>query len=112
MDSAAATTTQPASVISTTDIYKRWCKKTCCACWRRKILLLFFWQALFACHNSSIWVAEVVFNFGSAFMIISPFIGWLADVKLEIYKVIVFASFVSFLSNIVHFLGLILAVII
>ena len=111
MDSAVATstTTQPLGVSTG----KRWCgRKPLCACWCHKILLLFFWQALFACRVNSVWVAEVIIDFGSAFMIISPFIGWLADVKLEIYKVIVFASFVSFLSNIVHFLGLILAVII
>ena len=49
----------------------------------------------------------MIFDFGSAFMIISPFIGWLADVKLGRYKIIVFASLVSFISRIVHFLGLI-----
>ena len=48
-----------------------------------------------------------MFNFGLALMIISPFIGWLADVKLGRYKVIVFASLVVFLSSIVYFLGFI-----
>ena len=40
-------------------------------------------------------------------MIISPFIGWLADVKLGRYKVIVLASLVSFISSIAYFLGFI-----
>ena len=95
-------TTRPSGVYTG----KRWCgRKPLCAFWHRKILLLFFWQALFACHNSSVWVEVAIGNFGSAFMIISPFIGWLADVKLGRYKVIIFASLVAFLSSIVYFLG-------
>ena len=98
-------TTTQSSGVSTG---KRWCgKKPLCSCWRRKILLLFFWQTLFACHDSSVKVVEVIFDFGSALMIISPFIGWLADVKLGRYKIIVFTSLVSFISRMVHFLGLI-----
>ena len=105
MDSAVPTSNQPSGVSTG----KRWCgRKPVCACWCRKILLLFFWQALFACHdNSSVLVTDVMFDFGLSLMIISPFIGWLADVKLGRYKVIVFASLVAFLSSIVYFLGFI-----
>ena len=106
MNSAVPTTTAQPSGISTG---KRWCgRKPVCACWCRKILLLFFWQALFACHDySSVLVTDVMFDFGLSLMIISPFIGWLSDVKLGRYKVIVFTSLVAFLSSIVYFLGVI-----
>ena len=92
------TSTQPSDVSTG----KRWCgRNPLCACWHRKILLLFFWQALFVGHSySSVWVTGVMVEFGSAFMIISPFFGWLADVKLGRYKVIVFASLVSFICKI------------
>ena len=51
MDSALDTSTQPSGVTSTTS--KRWCgRKPLHACWRREILLLFFWQVLFTyCHD-------------------------------------------------------------
>ena len=66
-------------------------------------MLLFFWQALFVCHIHLIWEEAAIFNFELTFMMISPFIGWLADVKLGRYRVIVFASLVSFISSIVYF---------
>ena len=44
----------------------------------------------------------VILDLKLASMIISPFFGWLADVKLGRYKVIVFASLVSFICAILE----------
>ena len=97
-----ATSTQQSGVSTG----KRWCwRKPLCACWHRKILLLFFWQALFSCNfyyfgSGVISKVNMIFDLKFASMIISPFFGWLADVKLGRYKVIVFASLVSFICKI------------
>ena len=88
---------------------------TCC---RKEILLLLIWQMLFTFYHYLVIFDElfVPTDFSSVGVIIipnigyalSPIVGWLADVKLGRYKVIIYASMGSFISSILYSVGLII----
>ena len=101
-------------------LQKPWFRKSCC---RGDVLILLTWQVLFV-------IAHHLFSFGKAvsvlstndsgfhllhflallanfgFAILAPFVGWLADVKLGRYKVVLFGTLISLSSNIIFFSGL------
>ena len=80
-----ATSTQQSGVSTG----KIWCwRKPLCACWHRKILLLFFWEALFSssvyCFGPRVASMKIVIlDLKLASMIISPFFGWLQCSRCE-----------------------------
>ena len=51
-------------------------------------------------------MAHIINASGSAFLFFGPFFGWLADVKLGIYKVIVYGTLALFVANILASVGL------
>ena len=82
--------------------------KTCC---RREILILLLWWVLFrisrdllintAYIRGSSYLAFIIRASGSVSpLILAPFIGWLADVKLGRYKVIIYGTLASFGASI------------
>ena len=106
------------SMVST--VKNPWLRKLCC---RGDILLLLTWQVLFVFARQLFAFDKVAFvlssnekgfhllhflsllaDFGST--ILAPFTGWLADVKLGRYKVILFGILISFGSIMIFFGGL------
>ena len=90
-----------------------------CTCCRKEILLLLIWQMLFTFYHDLVLFDEAVVltgipligvaiipNIGYAPLLLSPIVGWLADVKLGQYKVILYASMGSFISSIIYSVGL------
>ena len=92
-----------------------------CTCCRKEILLLLIWQMLFTFYHDLVIFDELLVltgipligvvlipNIGYASLLLSPIIGWLADVKLGRYKSILYASMGSFISSIIYSVGLML----
>ena len=96
-----------------------WLRKLCC---RGDILILLTWQVLFVFAHHLFDLSKLIVlasndngfhlhhlllllaNF--SFAILAPFTGWLADVKLGRYKVVLFGTLISFGSVMVFFGGL------
>ena len=92
-----------------------------CTCCRKEILLLLIWQMVFTFYHDLVIFDEILLltdipllgvtiipSIGYASLLLSPIVGWLADVKLGRYKVILYASMGSFISSIIYSVGLIL----
>ena len=97
---------------------RRW-KKTSC---RGDILVLLTWQVLFVFAHHLFDLSKLIVLASNdngfhllhflllladfSFAILAPFTGWLADVKLGRYKVVLFGTLISFGSVMVFFCGL------
>ena len=104
-------------------VKSRWSKKPVGLRCRGDILILLTWQVLFVVAHHLFDLDKVVsvlssddngfhlFNFPSlladfGFAILAPFTGWLADVKLGRYKIVLFGTLISFSSVMVFYGGL------
>lgn len=109
-----------ATLRHSTGLNRRWesCRRvssnTCC---RREILVLLVWQALLVFpHSLIVMNSEYSFQrdhyvsnaseFGLFLLV--PFIGWLADVKVGRYKIIIYGTLAAFTANLLSSVELLL----
>ena len=110
----ATTTLQQSPDLNRRRQWWRRIPKTCC---RREILILLVWQMLFFLSidlqnhtrelrfesSQMLTYIYIVTTVGSN--VFAPFFGWLADVKLGRYKVVIYGTLVSFATSILSFIG-------
>ena len=95
---------------------RQWWRRITEVCFCREILMLLLWLLLLEFSQavlrnipyliSSLWLAHFTNASGSTFLFLGPFFGWLADIKLGRYKVIIYGTLALFVASILVSEGL------
>ena len=91
--------------------WKQWWRRSSNTCCSKRVLLLLMWQMLFSSAYAQLAMLPqtkliVLYISMYCWYFLAPLIGWLADVKFGRYKVIMFASFSSFLTSILYYIAM------